>query len=227
LGFWRGNGINCMRVFPDRGILFLANDIYKSKAKQLFTASGEKQGNIAKGLCGALAGCTSTLCTYPMDLIRTRVAGIQSESGRLCVVFNSILKNDGCRGFYRGIGLSLFNVFPYSGICFAIYGLCKDYIGEEHHFISGAFAGMITGTVTFPIDTVRRCLQSSGAKQMNHYSGFKNCFKTLWREEGPRRFFRGAGVNILRISPQQAITFCVFENLKTFFEKQEARVQFL
>ena len=39
-GFWRGNGINCIRVFPSRGVLFSCNELYRERfARQLGVGS--------------------------------------------------------------------------------------------------------------------------------------------------------------------------------------------
>ena len=39
-GFWRGNGTNCFRIFPAKGILFATNDFYKDLLRHSFKIEG-------------------------------------------------------------------------------------------------------------------------------------------------------------------------------------------
>eukprot|EP00494_Astrolonche_serrata_P032582 UN32851 len=184
-GFWRGNFINSLRVFPSRGILFATNDFYKENYARIggYTKTHPLIGFVG----GASAGATATICTYPMDLIRTRIAGVQKETPKFMTVARDIGRSDGFRGYYRGLILTLCNVVPYSGIAFSTYNICKDQLGLSN-FVSGAISGSLTGTVTFPIDTVRRLLQASGSSHMKQYSGFFDASKDLYKTHGIKRF---------------------------------------
>jgi len=217
LGFWRGNFINSIRVFPSRGILFASNDKYKSIISQFLKR--KKKDTFVGLLSGSAAGCTATLCTYPMDLIRTRIAGIHNEETSFWKVFNKIRTTEGFQGYYRGLTLTLMNVLPYSGICFSVYNICRDQL-EFDNLSSGACAGIITGTVTFPIDTVRRLLQTSGSSHMVKYDGFYDASINLYKQGGVARFCNGAGINIIRIAPQQAIVFATYEKLKSVYKEK-------
>jgi len=215
LGFWRGNFINSFRVFPDRGILFASNDHYKTFISGLLHRS--KKDTLVGLLAGSMAGCTACMCCYPIDLIRTRIAGIHHEESSFWKVFNTIRATEGIRGYYRGLGLTLMNVLPYSGITFSVYNICRDKF-EMDNLSSGAISGMITGTLTFPIDTVRRSLQTSGSSHMTKYNGFADATISLYKQGGISRLFNGAGINILRIAPQQAIVFATYEQLKIMYK---------
>jgi hypothetical protein len=74
-GLWRGNWVNCLRVFPSRGILFSTNDKYKNLfATYMFTEHSDAAGRpTAKSLhhlpiwmsflSGSFAGLTATAIT--------------------------------------------------------------------------------------------------------------------------------------------------------------------
>ena len=68
-GFFKGNGVNIVRIAPFSAFEFFFYDFYK---KQLF--QGENSGNWAKLCCGGLTGMTASTLTYPLDLIRTKLA---------------------------------------------------------------------------------------------------------------------------------------------------------
>lgn len=67
-------------------------------------------------LSGSFSGMTAAAATYPLDLIRGRLAGIllKDNEGRALSTIRSIFQSDGIRGFYRGLTSVLFFIFAYS-----------------------------------------------------------------------------------------------------------------
>jgi solute carrier family 25 phosphate transporter 23/24/25/41 len=73
----------------------------------------------------------------------------------------------------------------------------------------------ISGMVTFPFDTIRRILQSSGSDHMKQYSPkFLPTVKRLYQEEGILRFYRGGLMNMMRMGAQAGVAFYTYETVK-------------
>ncbi|KAI0482362.1 mitochondrial carrier domain-containing protein, partial [Xylariaceae sp. FL0804] len=74
-------------------------------------------------LSGAAAGATATAATYPLDLLRTRFAAQGNDrvyvSLRRAVV--EIGRDEGVRGFFRGLAPALAQIVPFMGVFFAVY----------------------------------------------------------------------------------------------------------
>lgn len=68
-GFFKGNGVNIVRIAPFSAFEFFFYEFYKQK---LF--SGDSSNNWAKLVCGGITGMTASTLTYPLDLIRTKLA---------------------------------------------------------------------------------------------------------------------------------------------------------
>jgi solute carrier family 25 phosphate transporter 23/24/25/41 len=71
-GLFKGNGTNVIRIAPYSAIQFSSYEKYKTE----FLAMNPKQTHLTPVqnlLAGGLAGVTSLLCTYPLDLIRSRL----------------------------------------------------------------------------------------------------------------------------------------------------------
>mmetsp|Transcript_25093 Transcript_25093/g.70894 ORF Transcript_25093/g.70894 Transcript_25093/m.70894 type:complete len:297 (+) Transcript_25093:281-1171(+) len=231
-GLWRGNFVNCARVFPSRGILFGCNDAFKAiMAKAVYTEiPTNKVGKPAYPFwlsfsAGALAGMTACVVTYPMDVARTRMSGKIVKTGasetRLISTLSNMVREEGFSAWYRGVGPTLLGSLPYEGIKFAVYDWVVDV--QSNHFgidpaksvssklFSGAVAGAAAGISMFPNDTVRRLLQMQGAHGSKVlYSSAWDCWKTLYREEGVVRFFRGIGPYLIRMVPNSAIQFGMY-----------------
>ena len=59
---------------------------------------------------------------------------------------------------------------------------------------------IVAGLVSYPFDTVRRRLQVDAQRPLGErrYKGNLDCLKKVYRVEGVRALFRGAGYNALR-----------------------------
>lgn len=70
LAFWKGNGVNIVRIFPYSAAQLAANDSYK---RLLADDHGELTVP-RRLLAGACAGMTATALTHPLDTVRLRLA---------------------------------------------------------------------------------------------------------------------------------------------------------
>ena len=72
LALYKGNGVQLIRIFPYAALQFSSYETYKSINKKLFRKNAD---NLLNGLvCGSLAGMTAVTFTYPLDVIRSRLA---------------------------------------------------------------------------------------------------------------------------------------------------------
>jgi len=203
-GFWRGNFVNCLRIFPNRGILFATQEFFK---ENVFGTS-----RTAGTAAGGAAGLVSTVATYPMDLLRTRMQGIHMKETISEVVFNTY-KRQGLAGYYRGMAVTIATIVPFQALSFGVYEAMRDL--EMHAILSGAISGAVSGTAIYPLDTLRRIFQTTGNEMMAKYDNSAIAVsKELIREGGILRLYKGAGMNLIRIAGQQAVVFGTYESIK-------------
>jgi len=127
-GFFRGNGLNVVKVAPESAIKFYAFEMLK---KVIGDAQGNNSDIGAAGrlLAGGVAGGIAQTAIYPMDLIKTRLQTCASEGGRapkLGTLTKNIWIQEGPRAFYRGLLPSVIGMIPYAGIDLAVYDTLKD-----------------------------------------------------------------------------------------------------
>merc|ERR1719242_1952518 len=173
---------------------------------------------------GSMAGTTAVVCTYPLDVIRTRRAGILGGNNpryaSLIGTASMILQKQGIAGFFQGLSVTVFGAIPYEGLKFGIYPLVKRSLPNpekgDHKWklLSGAITGMLAGTLTYHFDTVRRVRQISGASGMQNYDGTLDAYRKLLQEGGIGRLYKGIAANIVRIIPNTSLQFFVYESLK-------------
>eukprot|EP00591_Stephanopyxis_turris_P004252 CAMPEP_0195516222 /NCGR_PEP_ID=MMETSP0794_2-20130614/7015_1 /TAXON_ID=515487 /ORGANISM="Stephanopyxis turris, Strain CCMP 815" /LENGTH=207 /DNA_ID=CAMNT_0040644761 /DNA_START=72 /DNA_END=695 /DNA_ORIENTATION=+ len=92
----------------------------------------------------------------------------------------------------------------------------------------GALSKIIASTCTYPLQVIKsRLQQRSEALQVTdsgkinvvkrEYSGVIDCSKRIWAREGFGGFFKGCLPNAIRVAPNAAITFVVYESVMDLF----------
>ena len=235
IGLWRGNTLNVVRMVPSKCVLLACSDLYKDLLG-LSHLSAFAQGGIA----GACAGVTATACTYPLDLARTRMAGLlhvrateQAQRGAIATML-TIVRTEGASALYRGATPTVLGALPYEGIKFGTYDVLKRHTrsGEAAGVASqgplwraccGAFAAMLAHALTYPNDTIRRRLQMQGVNgEPVRYRGWMDCFRQIVKYEGWQSLYRGLGVTMVRSIPNTGIQFAVYEACKDYIFAFEA-----
>lgn len=79
----RGNGASVLRIVPYAAIHFTAYESYRKAIIHMVTQASSSQpvSPVIDLLAGSSAGASAVMITYPLDLVRTRLA-YQSESGK-------------------------------------------------------------------------------------------------------------------------------------------------
>lgn len=178
------------------------------------------------GVAGGLAAMSATFLTYPFDLIRTRMAlqGHQSDVYKSFTgTFARVLRTEGLKGFYKGIGPTLGQVIPYMGLSFHVHNRTIEYLAGQidnkgtKDFLAGGVAGITSKTAMMPFDVVRKRLQIQGSayeayaiKSLPKYSGLLDCVQKMWATEGFFGFYRGLGIALVKSGPATATTFLVY-----------------
>lgn len=88
--------------------------------------------------------------------------------------------------------------------------------GWWRHLVAGALAGAVSRTSTAPLDRLKVILQVQNTKQR-----ISETFRYMLKEGGWVSFWRGNGINVLKIAPESAIKFAAYEQVKRFIRGQE------
>jgi len=234
LAYWRGNGVNVARMIPNSAIKFTTFDIYKKWAfPDGETSYSSWELYWRKMACGGLSGISTILPVYPMDLARTRLTADVAAKRQYHGLYDCLKKTvdaEGVLGLYKGLFISLAGIIPYLAISLAMYDTLKDVTKKsKSRFWSspfglvtlGSISAVISQTVAYPMDTVRRHMQVSGAiGQESRYSGTWNCITTIFKTTGVKGFYRGVVANGVRAAPQTGIEFASYDMIKKWLDGQ-------
>lgn len=236
LGFYKGNGASVLRIVPYAALHFMTYEQYRVWILNNYSALGT--GPVIDLLAGSAAGGTAVLCTYPLDLARTKLAyqvvdtrgsfrngtrnsHLQPAYNGIKNVFESVYKEGGARALYRGVGPTLIGILPYAGLKFYIYEELKMHVPEEHQksivmrLSCGALAGLFGQTFTYPLDVVRRQMQVEHSVQGGaRYKSTLEGLSTIVRNQGWTQLFAGLSINYIKIVPSVAIGFTAYDMMK-------------
>lgn len=203
------------------------------------------------GLAG-VAGALGAFTVFPIDLVKTRMQNQRkllvsavnpsvATSGTGIVHYNSVadcfvktFRNEGFRGFYRGLTPQLIGVAPEKAVKLVVNDLLRsafskkgvDSYGAELNqidlpleILAGACAGMSQVGVTNPLEIVKIRLQVMGELPV---SMRKTAFQII-QELGFAGLYKGASACFLRDIPFSAIYFPSYAALKRRFADEKGQ----
>ncbi|KAK7388705.1 hypothetical protein VNO78_23532 [Psophocarpus tetragonolobus] len=220
-GLFRGNFVNIIRVAPSKAIELFAYDTVK---KHLSPKPGEqpKVRIPPSSIAGAVAGVSSTLCTYPLELLKTRLTVQRGVYKNLMDAFVRIIREEGPAELYRGLTPSLIGVIPYAATNYLAYdtlrkaykkALNKEDIDNVMTLLIGSAAGAISSSATFPLEVARKHMQA-GALNGRQYGNMLHALMSILEKEGPAGLYRGLGPSCLKLVPAAGISFMCYEACK-------------
>uniref|UniRef100_UPI00398F08B1 mitochondrial thiamine pyrophosphate carrier isoform X1 n=2 Tax=Pristiophorus japonicus TaxID=55135 RepID=UPI00398F08B1 len=182
-------------------------------------------------VCGGLAACSATVTVQPLDTLRTRFVA-QGEPKIYRSFWHAVVtmcRNEGPLAFYRGLTPTIIAVFPYAGLQFAFYNIFQriskwtvapgsTVTANVQNLVCGSCAGVISKTVTYPFDLLKKRLQVEGFEQarvpfgrVQTYKGFLDCVFQVARGEGLRGFFKGLSPSMLKAAVSTGSIFFWYE----------------
>lgn len=227
LGFFRGNGLNVVKVVPESAIKFYIYEMLKNVIGDSKGENKEDIGTSGRLVAGGMAGAIAQAAIYPLDLVKTRLQTYTCEGGHvpnLKTLSRDILVKEGPRAFYRGLVPSLLGIIPYAGIDLAAYETLKDmsktYVlrdsspGPLVQLGCGTISGALGATCVYPLQVIRTRMQAHNANANTAYKGMSDVFWRTLHREGLRGFYKGLFPNLLKVVPAASITYVVYETMK-------------
>jgi solute carrier family 25 protein 16 len=273
-GLFKGHSATLLRIFPYAAIKFLAYE----QIRAVIIPSPDKETSIRRLVSGSLAGVTSVFFTYPLELVRVRLAFETKRTSRSSLTdicrqiyhervvppsngpaavgegaavataenvssaVNKVVPRTGFANFYRGFGPTILGMLPYAGMSFLTHDTVGDWLrhpaiaqyttlpetestrakkGSRRpqltaaaELSSGALAGLVSQTSSYPLEVVRRRMQVGGAVGDGRRLGIVETASKIWLERGFRGYWVGLTIGYLKVVPMVATSFFVYERLK-------------
>tara|TARA_B100000795_G_scaffold220428_1_gene174920 strand:+ start:737 stop:1552 length:816 start_codon:yes stop_codon:yes gene_type:complete len=199
---WKGNVLNCARVFPYSAFQFGIYDVTKSFFDTPLSITERLS-------CGTVAGVCATTLTHPIDVIRHRLIlepSITTFQGAL----KDVIAERGYYSLFKGYGSTVSSLTPFIAINFCAFDSLKNVLqwtSIPGVLGMGAGSALISQSLCYPLDTVRRRMQL----RHSPYKHGIDALVQIIRTEGIGSLYAGMLANALKIVPNNSIRFLVYE----------------
>ncbi|GAB2296640.1 hypothetical protein Dimus_030750 [Dionaea muscipula] len=221
-GYWRGNLPQVIRIIPYSAAQLFSYEAYK----KLFRGKDGELSIIGRLGAGACAGMTSTLVTYPLDVLRLRLA-VDPGYRTMSEIALSMLREEGITSFYSGLGPSLIGIAPYIAVNFCLFDLVKKSLPEKYQkrpetsLVAGLVSATLATLTCYPLDTVRRQMQMKGTP----YNTILDALEGIRERDGWVGLYRGFLPNALKSLPNSSIKLSTFDTVKSLIAMGEKELQ--
>ncbi|RFU74982.1 succinate fumarate mitochondrial transporter [Trichoderma arundinaceum] len=239
LALYKGLGAVLTGIVPKMAIRFTSFEWYKQALADKST--GAVSGR-ATFLAGLAAGVTEAVAVVtPMEVIKIRLqAQHHSMADPLDIpkyrnaahALYTVVKEEGFGALYRGVSLTALRQGSNQAVNFTAYSYFKEWLKEwQPQYADGVLPswqttiiGLVSGAMgplsNAPIDTIKTRLQKTPAEfGTTAWTRITTITSDMFKQEGFHAFYKGITPRIMRVAPGQAVTFTVYEFLKSKLEK--------
>ncbi|KAH6575039.1 hypothetical protein BASA60_005219 [Batrachochytrium salamandrivorans] len=162
LGLFQGHSATLLRIFPYAAIKFMTYE--QLKARMMPTKRDETA--LRKFLAGSIAGCASVFCSYPLDILRVRMAF-------------DVRLNRPPSGLFETA----------RAIYFEPKGTIKPTLNAMTNLTIGGMSGILAQTFSYPLEVIRRHMQVSARSALGQaHTTTLRTIKDIWGRKGIRGF---------------------------------------
>ncbi|KAI3878726.1 hypothetical protein MKX03_005702 [Papaver bracteatum] len=214
--------LEVIRVIPYSAAQLFAYEAYK----KLFKGDGDELSILGRLAAGACAGMTSTLVTYPLDVLRLRLA-VEPGCRTMSQVALSMLRDEGVASFYNVLGPSLIGIAPYIAVNFCIFDLVKKALPEKYQkrtetsLVTALVSATLATLMCYPLDTVRRQMQMRGSP----YKTVLDAIPGIIERDGVIGLYRGFLPNALKNLPNSSIRLTTFDTVKSLIASSQKELE--
>lgn len=239
LGLYKGLGAVLTGIVPKMAIRFSSFEWYK----QLLAGPGKTPDGGKIFIAGLAAGVTEAVAVVtPMEVIKIRLqAQHHSMADPLDIpkyrnaahALYTVVKEEGFGALYRGVSLTALRQGSNQAVNFTAYSYFKDTLRKWQPELDAnaplpgyqtTFIGLVSGAMgplsNAPIDTIKTRLQKTpAAPGVSAWKRVSLIAADMFKQEGFHAFYKGITPRVMRVAPGQAVTFTVYEYLKSKLEK--------
>jgi len=175
-------------------------------------------------LAGITARTFASSLVSPLELLRTNLQSTPADPLKPHTFSSTLqatrllVKTDGVKALYRGLGPTLWRDVPFSGIYWAGYEAWKKFFYRTTNlpvpvvaFSSGAISGMTSALLTHPFDVTKTRRQALMLSQCGAPISTFPFIKDLIRTEGAGALFAGLTPRLVKIAPACGIMIACYE----------------
>nr|VWP00092.1 Zn(2)-C6 fungal-type domain-containing protein [Ganoderma boninense] len=225
---FKGLGPTLVGVVPARSINFFT---YGNGKQVIANTFNQGQENSWVHLASAaIAGIATGTATNPIWVVKTRLQLVEhrpeffssgkSFFGGSVATIKQILRDEGVRGFYKGLSASYLGVTE-GTIQWVLYERLKKLTGGTQGkggvqewvgmIGSAGTAKCVASLITYPHEVLRTRLRQPLVDGKVKYTGLWQTLRLVIAEEGAGSLYGGLSAHLMRVIPNAAVMFFIYE----------------
>nr|QKK35457.1 mitochondrial Mtm1 [Starmerella bombicola] len=219
---WRGVSILLIQAIPSNVIYFIA---YEQLRDSIASVNGTGFAQLGPLVAGGLARALASSTVSPLELLKTRLQSIQAPQSKNAMGFalrslGEMIKLDGLRSLWSGLGLTLWRDVPFSSIYWLVVEAVRSHSPKSFQtnsekfiesFISGIIGGVVASLVTTPFDVAKTRRQLGHSSCASAHMSMPKFMGTIARTEGWKALFVGLTPRTFKVAPACAIMITSYE----------------
>jgi hypothetical protein len=149
------------------------------------------------GAAGSIVVLLNETTFYLLDTVNCK-SKVECESISMLKLVGETIKKEGATALFRGISSTFFGSIIYGLFYFHLYPFIKTTFHDSFeqrnalpllYFMSGCISDFLSLIIYYPFETIKVRYQT----KFHHYQydGLVSAFSHLFKEEGPRKFYKG------------------------------------
>lgn len=200
-------------------------------------------------LAGWCGGLLSLVVGHPFETVKVRLQGSTLDYRKVnyrnsvdCAL--QIFRTDGVRGFYRGISAPLLVLGIANGALFFVFTSLQQYftrmrseqevsvhdnlqnagqLSVFENVVCASAGGCAYSVIMTPFEMVRIRMQTQDMFSHRKYNGSVNCARTLYREGGIGKLYRGFYATICRDVPGTVVWLGTYGLIRQMLPQETSR----
>ncbi|KAH3743207.1 mitochondrial carrier family protein [Pelomyxa schiedti] len=185
-------------------------------------------------IAGGIGGVIGAVVTAPIDVAKTRLQASTKVTApfglRTASALRDIYYTDGFKGYFAGLGPTVYGVLPMRAMFFASSSVTEKQLAKVgvkknsalSNLISSVIAGAVVQTAMCPVWVVKTRMILGNNSKDKKPAGTFTVMKEIYNTEGVRGLFGGLLLSYLGIS-ENAIQFVLFEQLKLSLQEKRKK----
>lgn len=173
-------------------------------------------GDFVAACCAAVF--TATMVT-PLNVLKTRTQ-LREDKVKSSVTrrLRAIVAKEGLPALLKGVGPQIC-LSSHTTIQVALYECIKRRMWDKSDApmlgvaLASGLSKAVAATICNPLEVVKTRLQDQRNASNPGYASMRAAFRTIYANEGMKGFYRGVGVNVLRVVPSTMTAFVLYEQV--------------
>ncbi|KIY63309.1 mitochondrial carrier [Cylindrobasidium torrendii FP15055 ss-10] len=216
---FKGLGPTLVGVIPARSINFFTY----GNGKQIIanTFNDGKENSYVHLAAAAVAGIATGTVTNPIWVVKTRLQLCAQHNKRITStdMIKLILREEGVRGFYKGLSASYLGVTE-GTIQWVLYERLKKSVEGQGGTLewlgtvgSAGTAKCVASLITYPHEVIRTRLRQPMINGVVKYTGLIQTLKLVVKEEGVASMYGGLSAHMMRVIPNAIVMYSIYEGI--------------